>query len=123
MANLPDDDRVEARLSHGSVVRGRPDLVALAVQVDLDIQAEEKQWVAQLRSIGIKAAHPDDGWVDRKKSEHHDFVQFSYPQFDDGVRAGDKIALGWPDRYRVRTVQQVHRAGLIFRHDEYQVIK
>jgi hypothetical protein len=120
---MSDEERIEVRLSHGSTIRGRSDIVALAVQVDRDMEREKQEWIAQLRSIGIKAAHPDDGWVNRKKSEHHDFVQFCYPQFNDGVQAGDKIALGWPDKYRVRTVQRVIKAGVIFSHEEYQVIK
>jgi hypothetical protein len=104
-------------------VRGRPDLVALSVKIDQDMQAAEREWIAQLRSIGIKAAHPDDGWVKRDRSKHHDFVQFCYPQFDDGVKEGDRIALGWHDRYRVRIVQRVLKSGWIFNHVEYQVVK
>jgi hypothetical protein len=122
-APLCTDERVTATLSDGSTVRGRPDLVALAIQTSNDLDSEKAEWIAQLRSIGIKAAHPDDGWVKRDKSKYHDFVQFCYPQFNDGVKEGDRIALGWPDRYRVRIVQRVIVNGLIWKHEEYQVIK
>ena len=54
-------------------------------------------WIADLRTHGIKAAHPDDGWVDREKN----YVSFTYPQFFDGLNDGDFIALGWPDKYRI----------------------
>lgn len=53
-----------------------------------------------LRRAGIKAAHPDDGWVDRKKNTIH----FAYPQFNDGAGIGDKIALGWSDKWRIVTI-------------------
>lgn len=55
------------------------------------------QWVSSLREQGVKAAHPDDGWVNRDKDE----VQFVYPQFMDGVSNGSIVALGWPDKYRL----------------------
>ena len=62
--------------------------------VDICIKAEqdEKDWVAALRVQGVKASHPNDGWVNREKNE----VQFVYPQFNDGVCIGDIVALGWP---------------------------
>jgi hypothetical protein len=123
VANQADEHVTEARLRDGSTVRGRSDLVALAVKVSNDIEREEREWIAQLRSIGIKAAHPDDGHVRRDQSQYHDFVSFCYPQFDDGVKVGDRIALGWPDRYRVRVVQRIEKAGFIWKRDEYQVVK
>jgi hypothetical protein len=59
---------------------------------DRSYRIEEDRWVADLRAGGVKAAHPDDGWVDRKR----DRVHLCYPQFDDGVEIGDTIALGSP---------------------------
>ena len=50
----------------------------------------EREWIESLRRQGVKAAHPDDGWVDRKINK----VSFCYPQFNDGVKGGDIIALG-----------------------------
>ncbi len=51
-----------------------------------------KTWVAALREQGVKAAHPDDGWVDRDRNEVH----LAYPDFNDGLGVGDLLALGWP---------------------------
>lgn len=58
----------------------------------IESDKKEDEWIEQLREQGVKAAHPDDGWVDRRENS----VFFSYPQFYDGVSVGDKIALGWP---------------------------
>lgn len=60
-------------------------------------QAKQEAWIASLREQGVRAAHPDDGWVNRGKSE----VQFVYPQFMDGVNCGSIVAIGWPDRHRL----------------------
>ena len=43
-------------------------------------------------AIGFKAAHPNDGWIDRENNE----LMFCYPQFNDGADVGDKVMLGWP---------------------------
>jgi hypothetical protein len=48
--------------------------------------------VAELRAQGVKALHPDDGWVRRDR----DSVYLCYPYFDDGVNVGDIVALGDP---------------------------
>ena len=64
---------------------------------------EEAEWVAALRHIGVKAAHPDDGWVNRETNE----VYLCYPQFNDGLQAGDRLALGhgWSgEKQRIVTV-------------------
>lgn len=73
-------------------VSGRPDVVALFASVAGGMERDQAEWIAALRAAGVKAAHPDDGWVDREHNE----VFFCYPQFDDGVKVGDLIALGWP---------------------------
>ncbi|EML6324772.1 hypothetical protein QCQ60_005101 [Bacillus cereus] len=57
----------------------------------------ERQWIANLRLQGVKASHPDDGWVDRVKNT----VFFSYPQFNDYPKVGDIIALGWASKWRL----------------------
>ena len=79
---------------------GRPDMVARWAEICIEGDRKEDAWIAQLRSDGVKAAHPDDGWVDREKNTIH----FAYPQFNDGVNIGDRIALGWPDKWRIVTV-------------------
>lgn len=120
---LPDPIIVEAETRHGKI-RGHAEHVARWVQICADSENEERKWIADLRSIGIKAAHPDDGHVNRKRGEYHDFVKFCYPQFNDGVKEGDRIALGWPDCYRVRLVQRVTMEGWLFgKEPVYQVVK
>lgn len=74
---------------------------------------DQRGWVARLRAMGVKAAHPDDGWV--KRNETPPKVFFSYPAFNDGVQEGDLIALGAPyhhggykwgtDRWKYRLVR------------------
>lgn len=102
-------------------VSGKPEFVALWHQVNTSHNAARTTWITALRSIGIKACHPDDGWVDRSHP-YHDWVTFCYPQFDDGVKVGDMIALGWPDRYRVRRVIEIKPAGLL-RGKQYVVAR
>lgn len=106
-----------------SLASGDSEHVALWHRVCNEVASEEQQWIANLRSIGIKAAHPDDGWVARNSSQHHDFVTFQYPQFNDGPKVGDLIALGGPDRYRVRKVLGVREVGLLNKTAQYQVAK
>lgn len=55
-------------------------------------EAAEARWIADLRARGVKAAHPNDGWVHRDENKIH----LCYPQFNDGVAVGDLMALGWP---------------------------
>lgn len=79
------------------LARGRGDLVAAWADACISSQHQLDKWIASLRGDGIKAAHPDDGWVDRQNNTVH----FAYPDFDDGVEVGDRIALGWPDEWRI----------------------
>lgn len=55
------------------------------------LEKEKEEWIKELREKGIKACHPNDGWVDRIDNKVH----FAYPLFDDGVNIGDKIMLGF----------------------------
>ncbi len=67
----------------------------------------ERLWIAKLRNLGIKAAHPDDGWVDREENK----LTFAYPQFNDGVEVGDLVCLGWAgQRSRVMKITAVKRS-------------
>lgn len=62
-----------------------------------------RAWVSDLRASGFVGAHPDDGWVNRKNNE----VVLQYPQFNDGITAGGKFALGCPGDWReVRVVSK-----------------
>jgi hypothetical protein len=104
-------------------VRGEPGFIKTWIDVGNQMREEQKRWIAGLRVMGVKAAHPDDGWVNRTKAGRHDYVQFVYPQFDDGVKEGDLIALGWPGEFRVRKVIRIERGGILFPCDHYKVIK
>lgn len=73
-------------------ISGHGDGVMLYVSIAVSMEREQDEWIAALRSVGVKAAHPDDGWVNRKDN----LVQFVYPQFNDDAKAGDLVALGWP---------------------------
>lgn len=80
------------------LAHGRPDMMARWAQICREAHDRDEAWIAMLRSHGIKAAHPDDGWVDRENNTVH----FAYPQFNDGAGVGDKIALGWAfDKWRI----------------------
>ena len=74
------------------------------------VQEEKRVWVDMLRSNGIKAAHPDDGWVNRKENKVH----FAYPQFDDGISIGDKVALGHPKKWRVVEITDIEQELLLW---------
>lgn len=104
------------------LIAGNLDHIARWHQICAAADAAEDKWIADLRIIGIKAAHPDDGWVDRKISNSHDFIQLQYPQFDDGLKVGDLIALGHPDRYRVRKVLDI-KPKTWFSGPKYMVAK
>jgi len=77
-------------------------------ETDRDYKRQTDAWVAWLRSLGVKAAHPDDGWVDRRKSEVH----LCYPYFDAGpamshVRCGCGLVIGDLVRRSPRDVRRV----------------
>ena len=65
----------------------------------------EREWVREMQEAGVKAAHPDDGWVDRARNTVH----FCYPQFDFGPTVGDRIVLGGHDKHRIVRVTAVNR--------------
>lgn len=108
---MPPSQR-SARLSTGSVVSGHAEHVAQAAAIDNDMQRQERDWIAGLRAQGIKAAHPDDGWVGRDC----DRIHLCYPQFNDGLAVGDLLALGWPWR-ETRIVRIVETSGNVFAVD------
>jgi len=76
---------------------GKPEFVRAWADVCIKAQKSLDEWIALLRSQGVKAAHPDDGWIDRENNRLH----FAYPQFNDGVSVGSLVALGRPGKYRL----------------------
>ncbi|MFW5962178.1 MAG: hypothetical protein ACOCQR_01005 [bacterium] len=80
--------------------KGSPKAEALWASLCVNAYDRERAWIKMLLKKGVKAAHPDDGWVNRKD----DYVNFAYPQFNMGVEEGDLIALGWSSKntgYRI----------------------
>lgn len=97
-----------------------PAFAAVWDRVVADTLSREQAWVAGLRLMGVKAAHPDDGWVDREPGR--EAVQPEYPQFNDGVAAGDLIALGWPGRpTRIVRVVKVEVVGWLYRRTVWRL--
>ena len=70
--------------------KDKANFVSTYNQICTEYVNKEKEWIKNLRAAGFKAAHPNDGWVDRKNYT----VIFVYPQFDDGAGVGDIIMLG-----------------------------
>lgn len=62
-------------------------------------------WIENLIASGVKAAHPNDGWVERRDDGGK--VTFSYPYFNHGPKVGDKIALGYHEEFHIVTVTQI----------------
>ena len=62
-------------------------------------ECEKRIWIELLRTKGVVAAYPYDGWVDKKNNELCPIESNSY--YDDGTQVGDIIALGDPEKYRL----------------------
>lgn len=58
----------------------------------------ESEWVSCLRSLGIVAAFPDNGWVNRASNT----LKVMFVTFCDRTPViGDLFVLGWPGDFRV----------------------
>ena len=79
-------------LNDGSSVSCQPQHATSVMQIDAEIAAEKREWIADLRARHVRAAHPDDGWVDREANT----VRLIYPQYSDDVEVGALLALGSP---------------------------
>ena len=79
-------------------------------------------WIKRLERDEVKAAHPDDGWVDRENNEVH----LEYSNFLRKIEVGDRIALGTPKEYRIVTVTAIRKGRcsgmLYYRFVECEVI-
>jgi hypothetical protein len=85
-----------------SCVSGDPEFVMRWIEIVDKSEREEKLWIEELRKNGFKAAHPNDGWVDRENN----IITFAYPQFFDNADVGDLVMLGWPsDTDRLRPIR------------------
>jgi len=88
------------------------DAIARFGKLRAEHQRRREDWIAKLRSDGVKMARPDDGWVDRE----NDVIRgpHCYPDFDDGVVVGDLVALGTPGSYRLVRITQIRPWALGF---------
>ncbi|QIW89731.1 hypothetical protein PQE71_gp049 [Bacillus phage Izhevsk] len=73
-----------------------------------DYNKNERRWIEDLKLQGVKASHPDDGWVDRIGNK----VFLQYPQFNNYPEVGDTIALGWASKYRLVKVVKIEEMYL-----------
>ncbi|HEX4432808.1 MAG TPA: hypothetical protein VHZ96_26280 [Frankiaceae bacterium] len=98
------------RSRDGLCLSADPNAVALWDSIGDQMATEQGQCTAALRAIGVKAAHPDDGWVNRERNTVH----FEYPAFNDGVSVGDLIALGRPrSGYRLVRCTRIEHTGYL----------
>lgn len=83
---------------------GSPEIVSLWHKICDEQEDKKNNWIKELRGMGFKASHPNDGWVNRESLE----VFFAYPQFNDGANIGDSVMLGWPyDEKSLRPIKLI----------------
>lgn len=93
-----------------------PAAVALWDEITARHANEQTASSEQLRGLGVKMEHPDDGWVNRARNS----ISPAYPRFDLQPDAGDLIALGWPqDGYRLVRCTKVEREGSLIPRTVY----
>ena len=61
-----------------------------------DYEKEKENWIKELKEQGYKAAHPNDGWVNREDN----VFQLCYPYFEEQIKIGDKVMLGWHNEHK-----------------------
>ena len=59
-------------------------------QICNDSDNKKRAFIETLRAAGFKAAHPNDGWVDRQNNT----IILCYPRFNDGLGVGDSMMIG-----------------------------
>lgn len=79
------------RLKIGSTDKLGTEVAISLRSIENSYETEEKEWIKQLKKKHIKAAHPDDGWVNRTEN----YINFFYPYFRHTIKIGDLIVLGW----------------------------
>lgn len=109
----PRRGRLVATLDCGATVSAAPEHTAVILDVERRHLSERERWIADLRAQGVKAAHPDDGWVSRPPQE--ECVHLEYPDFNDGLGVGDLLALGRPrGRTRIVRVTRIEDTSSMF---------
>lgn len=97
------------RSRDGLLSSNDPEAVDLWEKIADDHARMDERARSLLPWLGVKMAHPDDGWVDREK----DVLKPCYPLLDRHPVKGDLIALGWPfSGYRlVRVTSRTEQRG------------
>lgn len=78
-------------------------LVNIWNEITKERERKRRDFIIQLKKQGIKALHPNDGWVDRENN----IINFCYPDFIQELRVGDKIALGDYENYSIKTIVEI----------------
>ena len=78
---------------------------------------KERAWISHLLDMGVKAAHRNDGWVDREKH----LIALVYPFFYHSIAIGDLIAIGDPDEYFLARITGVVERRLCDPQWEYEI--
>lgn len=76
---------------------------ALLAQTIESYKSRQLAWCDEMQKQGVKAVHPDDGWVNRERNSVH----FCYPDFNLRPGVGDLIALGNREKYRLVRVTRI----------------
>lgn len=100
-------------------VSGNAEFVSKWHQICDEHDERERAWIQGLRERGSKAAHPNDGWVNRETNE----VVFAYPQFNDGAGIGDLVMLGhagYKNQRPVRLIAQRHGFLLYWQFEDVE---
>lgn len=84
------------RSKDGWLISSDPEAVARWDAIAARQESEKRDWTEILREMGVKFAHPDDGWVDRNADGSGRVTLSWYPQFNDEPKVGDLMAIGTP---------------------------
>lgn len=75
---------------------------------------KEQSWIELLQTLGIVAAHPDDGWHNRE--EKH--FGICYPAFNNGIKIGSMVALGDYEKFVVVIITKT--SGVLSKRYHYK---
>lgn len=71
--------------------------VGLFASISIENEKKDAEWIQFLIDTGVKAAHPNNGWVDREKK----IIRLVDPYFKCMLFPGDIIAIGDRDDYKL----------------------
>jgi len=101
----------------GQCIDPRSDFASTWAKICIDQRTQKAEFISLMRGNGFKAAHPNDGWVDRQNLTIH----MCYPYFDDGIQVGDKIMIAFasdaPEKRRPVLVTGVSKKPFLLRYD------